>query len=163
MIAILRERLGRSLADLADELTERIPAQLGEEPSFDGHRVILEEQKRIHGRIRFLHQALSAVEHLEPHMVQAQGAGFGSTVRLRDLSTGDELVYTLMAGPKIDLQAGEISLASPVGHALLGRMAGEEIEVATPLRRRTFQIVAVTTLEDEMESGGCSLTASSHD
>lgn len=154
MIAILRERLSRKLAELADELTVRIPARLGEEEGFGEHRAIVDEQRRIYGRIHFLHQTLSALEQVEPHMLPSKGAGFGSTVRLRDASTGDESAHTLMAGHTIDLEAGEISLASPVGHALIGRKEGDEIEVATPLGRRILRIVSVKTLQDEIEGGG---------
>jgi transcription elongation factor GreA len=154
MITELRERLKEELAGLVEELTIRIPARLGEDQRLEDHRATIQEQLHIQGRIQFLHQTLSALDNVEPRMVPEDGAGFGSTVRLRDLTTGAELTYTLMTGDVIDLDAGEISLASPVGQALLGRGAGEEFAVTTPLGRRRFHIVSVSTIRDEIASRG---------
>ena len=57
------------------------------------------------------------------------------------------------------MEAGEISLASPVGHALVGRVEGEEIEVSTPLGRRHFRVLSVTPLHDRLAERSALLEA----
>src|SRR5690606_21463316 len=78
--------------------------------------------------------------------IHADGVGFGSTVTLLDLDKGGELVYTILTGDYVDPDKGEVSLASPIGHTLLGRRKGEEVEVATPRGNRRFKILDVATL-----------------
>ena len=98
-------------------------------------------------RARFLQRALATLDGIEPALLPLHGAGFGSAVSLTDLDSGERLSFTLMAGDAIDLDAGEISLASPVGQALLGAVAGEEVVVSTPQGRRRFRVLAVERLE----------------
>jgi transcription elongation factor GreA len=148
MITELKERLHQELG----ALTAQTSTHLGEDQGIEDPRATLATQQHMQRRIQFLHHTLSALESVDPRVIFADGAGFGSTVRLRDLHTGSEFTYTLMTGEAIDLEAGEISLASPVGHALLGRKGGDEIEVTTPLGRRHFRIVSMTTLQDDIMS-----------
>ncbi|HEX6308161.1 MAG TPA: GreA/GreB family elongation factor [Longimicrobiales bacterium] len=79
------------------------------------------------------------------------GAGFGSSVLVEDLDTGDTERCTLMAGALLDLDDGHVSLASPIGQALLGATGGEIIEVETPQRRRRLRVLAVRTLRELLE------------
>jgi transcription elongation GreA/GreB family factor len=62
----------------------------------------------------------------------------GSSVRVRD-TCGDE-EYTIVPRGEADILRGTISVASPVGRALLGRRQGEEVVVRTPggIRRLTI-------------------------
>jgi transcription elongation factor GreA len=154
MIAALKDRLSHTLQELTEELTVRIPAQMGEDQRMADHLRTVELQRQIQRRIPFLRRALAVLDGVDPSLMPLDGAGFGSTVRLRDLRTGEELTYTLMTGEGLNLDAGEISLDSPVGHALLGRKDGEEIQVQTPLGRRDFHIVSVATLHDEVTTPG---------
>ena len=68
-------------------------------------------------------------------------AGLGSTVRCRD-SEGEHL-YTLVLPANAAPLEGRISVASPVGRALLGRAGGEEVDVATPGGVRPLTILSV--------------------
>ena len=126
MISELRKCLTRELDDLVEEPTVR----------------------DVQARVRFLHAVLSAVDSVQPGMLPARGAGFGSRVALLDLDGGARLDYTLMAGDAIDLDAGQVSLLSPVGQALLGRVEGEEVSVRTPAGRRRLRVLAVERLEE---------------
>jgi transcription elongation GreA/GreB family factor len=87
--------------------------------------------------------------NVQPWMLPEEGAGFGSRVRLLDLDSGARLDYTLMAGDAIDLDAGQISLASPVGQALLGRGEGDEVSVRTPLGARRLRVLRVERREED--------------
>src|SRR3712207_9422099 len=62
--------------------------------------------------------------------------------------SGKEVAYTLMVGDAIDLDAGQISLVSPVGQALLGRRVGEEVQATTPQGTRRLRVLAMETLPE---------------
>ena len=150
MLTNLRQRLNRELDTLVHALTVRIPMQLGDGRGAAEYELALEEQRQIRGRIQLLQKIISALAGIGPEALPPEGAGFGSEVQIRELNTGTTLTYTLMAGDAIDLDAGEISLASPVGQALLGHEAGDEVEVGTPVGRRRFRIISVTPWRDAL-------------
>lgn len=56
----------------------------------------------------------------------------GSTVTVRDLDTGEREVYTLTPPGQADITNNRISSLTPVAHAIYGRRAGDEVEVAAP-------------------------------
>lgn len=64
----------------------------------------------------------------------------GSTVILHDLSSGEELRYTLVHPKEVDIAKGKISIASPTGKALLNRTRGEVVEVAAPAGMLRYRI-----------------------
>ncbi|HEX3604557.1 MAG TPA: GreA/GreB family elongation factor [Candidatus Dormibacteraeota bacterium] len=72
-----------------------------------------------------------------------QEVGLGSTVCCRDAD--GEHRYMLVVPAEADPLAGRISVAAPVGRALLGRTGGEEVDVATP---GGVRVLTILTVED---------------
>ena len=68
-------------------------------------------------------------------------SGFGSTVTVADEETGREATYTLVGPTEANLSAGKLSAESPVAKALMGRRAGDEIQVQTPRGVRRQRVV----------------------
>ncbi|MDI3281493.1 MAG: GreA/GreB family elongation factor, partial [Bacillota bacterium] len=58
--------------------------------------------------------------------------GIGSRVRLRDVDSGESLEFILVGSAESDPAQNRISNESPVGRAIMGRRAGEVVEVAVP-------------------------------
>lgn len=151
MFTDLKARLNRELDQLVEELAVRIPARLEEDQSQTDYNTTVELQHHLQQRVKFLHQVLAGLETVDSSTLSPGRAGFGSTVRVRDMKSGEAFDYTLMTGePNLDL--GEISLGSPVGQALLGRIAGEDVEVRTPQGARHLRVLSVTTLDGRLES-----------
>lgn len=72
------------------------------------------------------------------------GASPGAVVAVLDLDTGEEAVYTLMSGERLDIDAGHVSRDSPIGQALFGAKTGSIVTVETPQRTRRLRILSVT-------------------
>jgi regulator of nucleoside diphosphate kinase len=68
-----------------------------------------------------------------------------STVRLRDLETGEEETYTLVYPDEADIGAGRLSVLAPVGTALLGYRAGDVVEWPVPAGVTRFRIEEVVS------------------
>lgn len=100
--------------------------------------------------VRRLGQLVAGLSIIDPEHLPARGAGYGSTVVVENTRTGNREEYMLMAGPLVDIDANQVSLASPIGSALLGRVAGEEIVIETPQQARLLRIISVTTLMESM-------------
>ena len=78
--------------------------------------------------------------------------GFGSQVKIFDIEMEEEFVFTITAGDFIDLDAGQVSLASPIGRGLLGAKEGEEVTIRLPAGERRYKVRALTTLPQQLES-----------
>lgn len=67
----------------------------------------------------------------------------GSTVRLRDLETGEEETYTLVYPDEADIEEDKLSVLAPVGTALLGYRAGDAVEWPVPAGVLRFRVEEV--------------------
>ena len=90
------------------------------------------EQGFVEGRILTIEKMLRNARVLQDSDVQTDQVGLGSRVFLKDLESGEELEYTIVDSAEADPAADKISYESPVGRALLGKKAGEEVEIAVP-------------------------------
>jgi transcription elongation factor GreA len=68
---------------------------------------------------------------------------FGSIVTLEDTNTGNRITYQLVGPFESDLKENKISVTSPIGKALIGKSAGDEISVKTPGGTREFEIADI--------------------
>ncbi|MEX0800556.1 MAG: transcription elongation factor GreA [Dehalococcoidia bacterium] len=93
-----------------------------------------EKQAHLESRIRDIEQTLKHAEVVDGKA--AAGAGsrvhIGSTVSVTNLGSGAALRYTIVGESEGNASAGKISNVSPIGKALVGRSAGEEVEVSVP-------------------------------
>lgn len=148
MFAELSTRLNKQLDHLVEELTEKIPARLGQDQANGDYAQTVERQRLVQRRIQYLRRVAAGLAFVHPETLAVGKVGFGSVVEVKDLQSGEILSYTIMNGEGLDLDAGEISLASPVGQALLGHGEGDVVEVETPQRKRRLRIVSTATLFD---------------
>ena len=146
MLTELRDRIGAELGRLSSATPPEMTNGAGSRPRRRRDPAV--------GRAQLLDQLLTALPEVEATMLPARGAGFGSTVVLHDLDTGQEVTYQLLVGDFIDIDADQVSLASPIGHALLGRSEGDEIEVSTPRGTRRFRVTRIRTLQDLLGIAG---------
>jgi transcription elongation factor GreA len=103
-----------------------------------------DRQGHVEGRIRELEATIEhaiLVDDVAPPSGDA--VEIGSTVVLRNLGSGAETAYTLVRPGEVNAGQGRISFESPVGQALLGRRAGEQVEVTVPSGTLRFQIERV--------------------
>jgi regulator of nucleoside diphosphate kinase len=68
----------------------------------------------------------------------------GSTVRMRDLETGETETYTLVYPHEADIEAGKLSVLAPVGTALLGYRVGDVVEWPVPAGVARFRVEEVS-------------------
>lgn len=68
---------------------------------------------------------------------------FGSKVVIRENGYDQEEAYTIVGSTETDPSNGRISNESPIGKALIGRMAGELVRVQVPAGEIEFEIIRV--------------------
>ena len=87
-----------------------------------------------------LEEELERAETVAPEEVPADVITMRSKVRLRDLNTGEEMVYTLVFPSEANFDEGKISVLAPVGTAMLGYRVGNSIEWEVPSGRRRLKV-----------------------
>jgi transcription elongation factor GreA len=74
-------------------------------------------------------------------------AGFGSRLTLRE--NGKEIVFELVMPEDASPENGLISVASPIGRALVGKEAGDRVTAPTPSGQRRFEVLKLVTIHHE--------------
>ena len=87
-----------------------------------------------------LEEELERAETVAPEKVPADVITMRSRVRLRDLNTGEDMVYTLVFPSEANFDEGKISVLAPVGTAMLGYRVGNLIEWEVPSGRRRLKV-----------------------
>ena len=101
------------------------------------------QQGFIGGRIADL-QAMLERAHIVEEATPGNGiVGMGSKVQVRDSEYEDEFSYRLVGSYEADPANDLISVASPVGSALMGKKVGESVTVATPGGNMTLEILGI--------------------
>ncbi|CAN1517927.1 COG0782 Uncharacterized conserved protein, YhbC family [Fimbriimonadaceae bacterium] len=100
-------------------------------------------QTRLEKRISDLERAVQYAKVVERPADAGNGAYIGSTVKLLDLEFDDEFEVTLVGAYEADPNKSQISIDSPLGLALNGREAGEEIDVVAPAGKQKYRILGV--------------------
>jgi transcription elongation factor GreA len=101
-----------------------------------------ERQGFVEGRIAELETQL-ATSQVEEIAGPYDRCVFGATVTMENVDTGDTKTYTLVGPYESAPEKGLISVATPIGRALLGREAGDEVRVNTPNGPQDYNIISV--------------------
>ena len=100
-------------------------------------------QSRLEGRISDLERAVQNAKIVERPADAGDAAFLGSKVTLEDPEFGDVFTVTLVGGFEADLDQNLVSISSPLGEAVLGRIAGETVTVEAPAGKQIYRIKAV--------------------
>jgi transcription elongation factor GreA len=99
-----------------------------------------ERQSFLEGRIRELEGTIALSEVIDPGKLSGSRVVFGATVRLTDTESGDETVYSIVGDHEGDIKEGRIAISAPLARALIGREAGETVNLRTGKGSREYQI-----------------------
>ena len=101
------------------------------------------EQGRLYSRMAELEEILTNCVVIEEEEVEGDYIRMGSTVTLYDKEFEEEQVYKITGSQEADPMNGLISEESPIGKALLGHNAGEDITVDSPSGPVEYKILKV--------------------
>src|SRR5262245_45080132 len=97
----------------------------------------------IEGRISELESKLANAQIIDPKLLQSEGrCVFGATVDVEDPS-GEKATWQIVGEDEADIKEGRISVSSPIARALIGKEAGETVNVQTPGGVKRYEIIDV--------------------
>jgi transcription elongation factor GreA len=102
-----------------------------------------EKQAHIAGRMAMLDDRIARAQVIDTTGMDADKVSFGATVKLSDVETDDEVVYTLVGEEEADAKQGRISVTSPVAQALMAKQVGDDVSVKVPKGIREFEVLEI--------------------
>ena len=99
-----------------------------------------EHQGKIEARIREIEATLNAATIIDEKPRSTLTVGVGCTVEVSDLASDDRVSYTLVSPSESNPAKGKLSIASPIGKALLDGKVGAVVEVEAPVGRLRYRI-----------------------
>ena len=102
-----------------------------------------ERQGWIEGQILELEDKFSRAEVIDVSQLNGDNVKFGATVTLIDEDTEEEKAWQIVGDLEADVKIGKISVSSPIARAIIGKEAGDSVEVAAPGGARAYEIAKV--------------------
>ena len=159
MIQEMREKLGKEIEELSHELAVTLPqaiataVEMGDLRENSEYKAALERQQFVQARLGQLHQRLNQLTQLAATEAPSDRVGLGSRVTVEDATSGEREEYTLVLAEMMDIDAGHISLASPLGRALKDTRVGDEVVLQLPTMRRKLKVVEMVTIHQMPAQG----------
>ncbi len=153
MIEELKAKLGAEVEKLQHELNVILPneirkaVELGDLRENSEYKAALERQQFVQARLGQLRQRLSKLSQIDVAQISHDAVGLGSAVTVQDEKTGSREEYNMVFGD-VDFEEGHVSMSSPIGKALVGKVVGDTVILKLPASLRRLKIVDLKTIHD---------------
>jgi len=132
--------------DLPKEIHHAL--QMGDLRENSEYRSALDRQQYVKARIGQLQKQITELSLINIESLPKDRVALGSTVTLIDAESSKTLVYELVIPDLADFSKGLVSVTSPIGKALVGHRAGEEVTIKTPAGTRVYEIAKLATVHE---------------
>lgn len=142
LVAELNQLVHEDLPKVREAIAEaRDKGDLSE--NFEYHAA-KREQSRLLGRIRFKQRVLEHARVLDISKRQnTDSIQLLSRIEITNLANNARMTYTIVSPHEANLREGKISIKSPIANALVGKRAGDVVEVHVPAGMQKFRIESV--------------------
>ncbi len=160
MLDEIRDKIETEIANLTQELNVDLPVRIktamehGDLRENAEFKAAKERQAFVEARLNHLTSRMTELSKIDVNEMAYDRVGFGSKVKILDTGMDEEFTFTITAGDFIDLDAGQVSLASPIGQGLLGAKEGEQVTIALPAGERIYKVLELSTLPQQLEGSG---------
>ena len=140
--AELKHLVNEVYPKVTDDLAEA--SAQGDRSDNAGYREARRIQAKTISRIRFLQKVLEHSRVISPDVLPKDRVSLLSRVEFTNLSTNIRMTFKIVSPHEMDLEAGRISLKSPIGAALMGKKVGEIAEAQVPSGTLRLRIESIT-------------------
>ena len=155
MFEALKQKLQAEAEKLRHELNVTLPAEIrravemGDLRENSEYKAALERQRLVQARLGQLGERLGKLSSIDLTQIPADKVGLGSKVVVQDEKTGGRETYYLVFGDALEFEEGHVTMASPIGRALLGKAVGEVAYLKLPTMVRQLKVVELRTIHDD--------------
>ena len=161
MIEEAKQRLGAEIEKLNHELNHTLPDALkkalanGDLRENGDYHAALERQGFVQARLSHLRQRLAKLNSIDPAKIPVDGVGLGSKVVVEDLGTKKTESYELVVPDSMNFDdPTHISIASPLGRAMVEKKVGDTVIVQLPAGVRRLKIKELVTIHQQAAAEG---------
>jgi len=144
------DEIAAELRHLIEEVYPKVKEDLaeasaqGDRSDNAGYREARRIQAKTISRIRFLQKILEHSRVIDPNVLPKDRVSLLSRVEFTNLSTNIRMKFEIVSPHEMDLEAGKISLKSPIGAALMGKKVGEIAEAQVPSGTLRLRIESIS-------------------
>ena len=135
MKTVKRRELSKAIGDA------RAHGDISENAEYDAAK---DEQAMNEKKIAVLEDKLSGARIIEHEDLPDDMVLIGAKVKIKDLTSGKELTYTVLSELEADYSQDKISITSPVGRGLLGHKENEIVEIKVPEGTLKYKILKIS-------------------
>ena len=149
------DKLEKDLMDSKKELDVDIPKALkiatdmGDLSENAEYKAAKERQMFLESRISQLQKRIGDITSIDVNRIPKDRSGLGSALLLKHVDSGEEREYFLVFPEEVDPDIGKLSMASPIGKMLAGKMEGDEVEVPVDGERQSFEVIQLKTIHQK--------------
>ena len=150
----LIKRLEQEIRPLERELKVELPRQLAEAAAHGDlsenaeYDAAKQRKEFVQAQLARLYDKRQSVSGISELMIPRDSIGFWSKVKVLDLDNDEEIEYRLVSPDESDPRNDRISVSSPIGRALLGKIDGDKVDIVTPRGRKTYEILEFSTVHE---------------
>ena len=155
----IKKRLEDQIRTLDYELKVTLPKEIlrarehGDLRENAEYKAAKERQSFLQARLGQIHRRLAALSLVNLDKIPKGKVGLGSTVNLKDTTSGEEIVYDLVTPEETDPSVGRISPSSPIGKSLIGHVEGDVVEIRVPSGTKEYELTRLVTIHDQVKDG----------
>ena len=148
----LEEEMQRIEHELRVILPKEIQAALGQGDLSENaeYESAKNRQSTIQARFAQIQKRLADLSRIDVAGVPKDRAGLGSEVTVENLESGEEVRYTLVIPELADGNRSFVSIAAPVGKALMNRRVGDAVRITIPRGTLEFEVRRIVTLSGDV-------------
>jgi transcription elongation factor GreA len=148
----LEEEMQRIDYELRVVLPKEIQAALGQGDLSENaeYEAAKHRQSTLHARFSQIQKRLADLSRIDVAGVPKDRAGLGSEVTVENLESGEEVRYTLVIPELADGNRSFVSIAAPVGKALMNRRVGDAVRITIPRGTLEFEVRRIVTLSGDV-------------
>ncbi|MDR2885255.1 MAG: transcription elongation factor GreA [Rikenellaceae bacterium] len=135
MRSVERPAISAMIAEARDK------GDLSENAEYDAAK---EAQGMLEMRIAKLEATMAKARIIDESKIDTSKVQILNKVKLKNLSTGKEVTYTLVSENEANLKEGKLSTSTPIGRALLGKKLGDKVEVTVPAGVINFEVLDIS-------------------
>lgn len=150
----VRKKLQEELNIIERELRIDLPKEIlrarehGDLSENAEYKAAKERQAFLEGRKAQLQKRMAALSLVNMDKIPTDRAAYGSKIVLYDYEADKEIEYTLVSPEESNIGNGLVSITSPIGKSLVGKMAGDGVEIVTPSGRRDYEVRSLITIHE---------------
>ena len=147
----LLKKLNADFKELEHELKTTLPeeinraASLGDLSENAEYEAALDRQRLLQSKFRTLKSRIGEVAQVDLGRLPKDKIGYGSIIELLDLDDDSEITYQLVMPEDAEIKRRRISVSSPIGRALMGRLEGDEVLINIPSGKKNYEIMSIKT------------------